>query len=134
MKNSREKYLALYRHLGRLFYAIAAADGNVRPEEALKLKQLITEYWLPVEDSVDDFGTDCAHYIGIVFDWLSETKAPAKECMAAFMKFRKSNPGLFNERIVELTWKTADRIASTYSARNKHELIMLEELRSGLMA
>lgn len=71
-------YQNLYENLGRLFYAIAAADQNVRPEEIEKLKTLVGKEWLPLENSTDNFGTDAAHYISIAFEYcLSESVSPA---------------------------------------------------------
>lgn len=134
MKPSQQTYLKFYNHLGKLFYAIAAADGNVRPQEIARLQELVREKWLGAEPAVDDYGTDAAYQIGVVFDWLVETGVDPRGCMHSFREFRDAHPTIFTRDIDRLVWKTADAIAAAFNGRNKKELIMLQELRETLMA
>ena len=132
MRPSTETHMSLYRHLGRLFYAISAADGVVRAEEKQALTKMITDRWLEVDDYLDEFGTDCAHYIGIVFDWLIETRPSPEQCFELFLAFRRKHPELFSPSTKKLIWKTADAIAASFAGRNKQELVMLTRLSASL--
>ncbi len=70
--------LNFYQQLGKLFYAVADSDNNIQQDEINKLKKVVREEWLPIEDSVDEFGTDAAYQIEIVFDWLLENNYDSK--------------------------------------------------------
>lgn len=56
MKDSRK----FYKALGDLFYAAAAADKKIRPEEKQQLDNEIQFAWRHYEDSTDRFGSDRA--------------------------------------------------------------------------
>lgn len=119
----------LYQNLGKLFYAIAMADKKVVPEEIEKLKDDVRKYWLSVDDIEDEFGTDAAYQIEIVFDWLQEEELESQLYFEEFMDFFKAHPSKFNDRIKELIWVTADDIASSFAGKNKSELIFLAKLK-----
>ncbi|HRH68150.1 MAG TPA: hypothetical protein PLB89_01455 [Flavobacteriales bacterium] len=117
-----------YASLGHLFYSIAAGDGKVRQEEVARLKQLIKEQWLPLEDSRDEFGTDAAHYIDISFD---HAHAQAMDAAAAFARFKeayKADPSRFDAGFRRMIYQTAAAIASAFAGNNKAELGRLAQL------
>ncbi len=68
MENTERFSVQFYQKLGKLFYAIAASDQVVRKVEHDKLKEIIKTEWLSVDDYEDDFHTDAAYQIEIVFD------------------------------------------------------------------
>jgi hypothetical protein len=118
-----------YRNLGKLFFAMAAADGNVRSVEIDKLKTLVKEEWLDVDELEDSFSTDAAYQIEIVFDWLildGETNVTA--CYNDFISYKKNQSHLFTKNLRDLILKTASAIAYAFSGINKAELIMLAKL------
>lgn len=119
----------LYQNLGKLFYAIAMADKKVVQEEVKKLKEDVRKYWLSVDDIEDEFGTDAAFQIEIVFDWLQNEELESQLYFEEFMDFYKAHPLKFNDRIKELIWLTADDIASSFAGKNKSELILLGKLK-----
>jgi hypothetical protein len=49
-----------YKELGRLLYAIAAADGRVSPAEVRRLHEVVGQVLVPAEPSTDKYGTDQA--------------------------------------------------------------------------
>lgn len=120
----------LYQNLGKLFYAVAASDKVVREEEKKTLKNIVKEDWLKVDDFKDEYGSDAAYYIEIIFDWLDENQPPAFNAFDDFKNFKKENEELFTPAIKKLIWKTADQIASSFSGKNKSELIMLSQLKA----
>lgn len=128
MKATPEMLNLFYRNLGKLFYAIAAADKVVREDEINSLKEIVKSEWLRVDDVEDDFGSDSAFQIEIVFDWLVEQDLPAAECFSDFEFFINEHDNLFTSSIKKLIWKTANSIASAFSGKNKSELIMLAKL------
>lgn len=119
----------LYQSLGKLFYAIAAADRVVRKEERDTLRSLVRQEWLEVDEVQDAFGSDAAYQIETVFDWLEENNLPAQELFLEFKDFKKEHEFLFDLEIKALIWKTCMNIATAFSGKNKKELVMLENLK-----
>lgn len=127
-KNKRKQF---YQNLGKLFYAIAIADKKVHASEIKKLREAVDKQWLDVDKVTDEFGTDAAYQIEIVFDWLLEQEE--KESETYFEEFRsyyKDNSSEFTDTIKSLVWKTADDIAASFSGKNKSELVLLAKLKS----
>lgn len=118
----------LYEQLGNLFYSIAAADKRITREEVNKLQDTVSKYWLPLEKSRDNFGTDAAHYINITFDYLLEEMPASAEAYERFEAFYKDNPKLFTDLIRLVAMDTARDIACSYSQLNKAEAIALAKL------
>lgn len=117
-----------YQNLGKLFYAIAMADKKVAPKEVEKLKEDVRKFWLSVDDIEDEFGTDAAYQIEIVFDWLQKEEKESQLYFDEFKDFFKAHPSKFNDRVKQLIWRTADDIASSFAGKNKSELILLTKL------
>jgi len=129
MNAKKKMTYAFYQNLGKLFYAIAASDGNVRPTEFNQLKALVKKQWLEVDDLEDAFGTDAAYQIEIVFDWLNDNKQlDAEMCFKDFIDYKKSQSHLFTMAIRRLILKTASAIAHAFSGINKSELTLLAKL------
>ena len=72
MTTLKDKGNEFYENLGKLFYSVAMADKKVSLIEIQRLKEDVKKYWLPLDDVEDDFGTDAAYQIEIVFDWLQQ--------------------------------------------------------------
>lgn len=118
-----------YQKVGRLFFAVAMADGFVHTKEIIKLKTLIREKWLPLDDIEDEYGTDAAFQIEIVFDWLLENEKRSDECFEDFAEFYKQNETVFTKKIKVLIYATADSVANSFAGKNKSELICLAKLQ-----
>lgn len=128
MKPSEENKIRFYQQLGRVFFAVANADSNVHDKEIKALKKAIREDWVPIEKSTNDFGMDAAYQIEIVFDWMLEDKHRPETLLHDFKVFKETHPSLFNPELNALILKTADRIANSFNARNKKELVTLQQL------
>ncbi len=126
---SNETQNEFYQNLGKLFYAVAMADKKVVPKEIEKLKEDVRKYWLPVDEIEDEFGADAAYQIEIVFDWLQQEEKESQLYFDEFIDFFKEHPSKFNAHIKQLIWRTADGIASSFSGKNKSELILLAKLK-----
>lgn len=128
MKPSEDVMNRFYQSTGKLFYAIAAVDKNVREEEYEKLVEIIKSDWLPLEDTEDNFGTDAAFQIEFIFDWLEDSCPEPYDCYYEFVDFKRSHEYVFTDEIRQLIWKTAYEVASAFNKRNKSELAMLSKL------
>ncbi|MCJ7468536.1 MAG: hypothetical protein MUO53_17795 [Maribacter sp.] len=122
----------IYQNLGKLFYALAMADKKIHPKEVEKLKAYVRNYWLPVDEVEDEFGTDAAYQIEIIFDWLAQEEMESNRCFDDFLEFYHDHPHKFSPKIKQLTWQTADGIAASFSGKNKSELILLAKLKKAL--
>ncbi|WP_037322413.1 hypothetical protein [Salegentibacter sp. Hel_I_6] len=123
-----------YQHIGMVFYAIAASDKVVRAEEIKTLKDLVKEKWVPIDNTADEYGTDEAFKIEMIFDWLEENSPEADWAFNEFKDYKKHHPQLFTLEINQLIWQTADAIAASFAGKNKSELIMLSKLKTVLKA
>lgn len=119
-----------YQKLGKLFYAMAMADKTVRPGEVQQLRNDIRKYWLDLDDAKDEFGTDVAYQIEIVFDWLQEEEGESETYFREFSGFYKEHGAMFSEKLKSLILKTSSHIASSFAGRNKSELILLARLQN----
>lgn len=128
MKPSEEVIKKRYQHLGYLFYAIAAADRNIRQQEIGQLKQIVKKEWVNLEDTTDEFGTDAAFQIEIVFDWLTEDYGDAQDCFNHFKFYYKEHEYLFNKSVKKLVLKTVHAIADSFAGSNKAEKGMIQQL------
>ncbi len=115
-----------YRLLGKTFYSFAMVDKSVRQEEIEKLKELVQKEWLPVEDSFDVFGSDSAHQIEIVFDWLVENDCEYEQIIPEFKNFKLEHNSLFTPEVNALILT----IASSFSGKNKSEHVLISRLKS----
>ncbi len=129
MKNQKKMTLKFYQNLGKLFYAIAAADHHVKNVEFTKLKELVKKNWINVDMLEDVYHTDAAYQIEIVFDWLnSQENLNVQGCFDDFVKYKNEQKHLFTKHIKELILKTTGAIAASFSGINKSELIFLANL------
>lgn len=117
-----------YQELGKLFYAIAFADRKVHPKEVQALLKDIRDYWVKLDELKDEFGTDAAYQIEIVFDWLESTTTESEVLFREFEEFYREYPSYFTPKVKSLVLRTANDIAGSFAGKNKSELIMLAKL------
>ncbi len=127
---NRDLHQRFYQNLGRLFYAIAAADGIVRKEEVDSLKEIVRKEWLAQDDYLDEFGTDAAFQIEIIFDWLDANKPDPQNAFQTFTDFYTGHKELFNELVKDKILNTSRNLAAAFRGKNKSELVMLAKLQS----
>lgn len=134
MKPSAHEWRTFYRKLGYLCYAIAAAEKEIHRPEIEKMHELIRDRWVPIEPTVDAFGTDAAYQAETVFDWLDERHVPARQAFGRFLAFYKEHPHVFSNDIKRQVIETAREIAQAFAGINQAEQRMLEELESAFYA
>lgn len=125
---SKQLNIRFYQNVAKIFYAIAAVDKIVRNEEFDKLKSIVKNEWLPVDDSEDEFHTDAAYQLEIVFDWLLSKELNATTCFNEFIDYKEEHEYFFTDTIKALILKTASEVAASFHGKNKAELIMLAKL------
>lgn len=121
-------YQDLYSSLGFLFYSIADSDGRVSPAEANKLKAIIKEQWLPLENSRDEVGTDSGHSIDISFDFARDAGMKPGDAFDRFVEEFKVDPERFDASMRRMIFDTAAAIASSSGGNSKSELTRLVQL------
>jgi hypothetical protein len=130
MKPSNETMVSFYQQLGRVFYGIAAADKNVREEEILRLDEIVRNYWLPLENTFDNFDVDSAYQIEIVFAWLNNNDWNKEDILGKFKDFKEEHPSLFGYKNRLLIQGTAQAIAKSFYGENKAEGVFLKKLKA----
>ncbi len=130
MLHSEEIANEFYQNLGKLFYAVAMADKNVRPREVEKLQEDVRTYWLDVDHVTDEFGTDAAYQIEIVFDWLKNEEKESDTYFEEFAEFYHDHPEKFGSKIKSLILHTCNDIANSFAGKNKSELILLSKVQN----
>ena len=129
MKPSQNTIISFYENLGKLFYAVAAADNIVEEIEFNVLKEIVKNKWTKIDPVDDDFHSDAAYQIETVFDWLNnEGFSNSETCYNEFLEFKKEHPSLFTESIKSLILKTATKIAASVADLNKSELMLVARL------
>ena len=136
MNPSQKTLSDCYQHLGKLFYAVAAIDKTIEQAEVEKLKKIVKEKWVPLENSVDKFGEDSAYQIEIVFDWFVAndfSEDVSYQILAEFTAFKKEHPKLFSKELKDLILTTGHAIAAAFTGLNKSELVFLTKLQLELL-
>ncbi|WP_218597929.1 hypothetical protein [Polaribacter sp. NJDZ03] len=129
MKPSQNTIISFYENLGKLFFAIAAADNIVEEVEFNVLKKIVKDKWTKIDPVDDGFHSDAAYQIETVFDWLNnESFLNSETCYNEFIDFKKEHPSLFTEEIKSLIIKTAAKIAASVADLNKSELKLVAKL------
>jgi hypothetical protein len=121
-------YQHLYENLGHLFYAIAAADQHVHREEIEKLKILVGKEWLPLENSIDSFGTDAAHYISIAFEYCLSESIPSEDAYGVFSAYYDEFESAITKELKRKIKITATAIADAFAGKNKKEQQVIDRL------
>jgi hypothetical protein len=126
MKDSRK----FYKALGNLFYAIAAADNNIRTEERKKLHDEIQFAWKHYDDSTDRFGSDRVFLAAFEFETLEDNMTSAKEGYDAFEAYFKSQQQEIDNHTRRRIFNSAKHIAESFRKINEEEMKYLVKLKA----
>jgi hypothetical protein len=129
MLNSERIGNEYYQNLGKLFYAVAMTDKKVRPVEVKRLRKYVRQYWLDIDDFEDEFETDSAYQIEIVFDWLQGEEKDGSDYFDEFKGFYKEHPKKFTPKLKALILETAEAIANSFAGKNKSEMLIIYKLK-----
>lgn len=121
-----------YKELGRLLYAIAAADGRVTEKEVATLKRIVSEQLVPQEVATDHFGTDQAYITEFEFDVLSDRGASVEGAFDSFIAYMARHKNELPPGRRKLIFKAAEAVAEAFHGVNRHELPLIKELHKHL--
>jgi hypothetical protein len=114
-----------FENLGKLFYAIAASDHKVEDMEVNAIKEIVKTHW----SAIDFIDNDAFKAIEFMFNKLNkEDHQNSDACYLDFVTYKNKQKHLFTDKIKDLILQTSNAIASSFSGRNKSELIMLAKL------
>lgn len=113
-----------FENLGKLFYAVAASDKKVEAIEINTLKEILKSQWLTL-DFVD---FDNLKQVVLAFDELLKEHQSTEALYQNFVIYKNKEKHLFTSTIKRLILQTTNAISSSFSGRNKSELIMLARL------
>jgi hypothetical protein len=125
MLNSRR----FYKELGNLFYAIAAADKKIRPEERKILHEEILFAWQHHDHSMDRFGSDRAFLIEFEFETMEDEFETAENAFLSFVRFFKENENEIDIANRIKIFNSARHIAESVRKINADELGYLLRLK-----
>ncbi len=111
-----------YKELGRLLYAIAAADGKVSRKELDTLKWVVKDLLVPIEPGTDHFGTDQAFITEFEFDTLLDRGVSPDDAFNSFAEYMKAHRDHLPEDKRELIYTCADSVANAMHGVNAKEL------------
>ena len=131
--NSLSINIDFYQNIGKLFYAIASSDKNVRKEEFNKLNESIKDNWLKMNSPEGRNEDYTVYQIEFMFNALHNSKSNPEVSFNEFLNFKKENESLFTDQLKKLIWDTANKISLAVAGNNKSELIMLTRLKINLL-
>jgi len=92
------------------------------------LKNLVKLEWSALDEYTDEFGGNAVYQMEIAFDWFDYEQLDANDCFKIFTPYYKDHKNLFSENQKQLFWKTTNAIVSSFTGKNKSELILLAKL------
>lgn len=116
--------------MGKVLYAIAAADGKIHPAEVARMRALVREELVPVESSHDQFGTDNAYYVEFEFETLADRDFPAADAYHSFKAYVKEFEGKIDPEMKQTCLSVARKVAEAVRGVNQAESAFLSDLES----
>lgn len=121
-----------YKELGRLLYAIAAADGKVTRKEVDTLKWVVKDLLVPVEAGTDHHGTDQAFITEFEFETLMDRGMTSEEAYTSFAAYMDGHRHHLPEEKRELIFNCAGSVARAMHGVNAKERSLLNDLHRRL--
>lgn len=128
------EFRRFYSEVGKLLYAIAAADGRVDRKEYEKLRDIVKEKLVPQENSTDQFGTDAAYYAEIEFDILMDQTPSATSCFHSFCDYVEAHHTAFDNHHKDMVMEMVKEIAQVYHGIDTKEKELIKQLKKRLDA
>lgn len=119
MKNIKQ----YYKELGKLVYAVAAADGVIQPEERDKLHQFVLKEMASNETSVDSSGMNQAFYVDFEFDATEEKHPSDSEIIKSYSRFVHNNYESNDGPLIANSLKLLEAVALAYTKKNEKNII-----------
>lgn len=123
------KYEEFYAEVGKLFYALAKVNGDISEEERKELHRLILDKLVPLEDSTDEFGTDCGMYAEMEFEVLLEQGVKPKVAFNSFIDYVDNHFTAMNPKMKNAVIEISEALISKFHQRSIKDLHLLNKLR-----
>ncbi len=121
-----------YKELGRMLYAIAAADGVVSKAEVAMLHEVVLTELVPAEPATDIYGTDQAWITEFEFDVLVDQQADPQGEFDSFIAYLSQHRKEVGPELRETILRVAKKVANAFHGVNRHELPFLSALHREL--
>ncbi|MBC7861429.1 MAG: TerB family tellurite resistance protein [Bacteroidia bacterium] len=123
-------YKQFYSELGKLLYAVAAADGIVSEKEKQALLAIVRKDLLEGEEHKDEFGTNTALYSEIEFDFMNETFDTPEEAFNSFIDFITEHASAIDARLKDVCLRVTTDLGKAYEGINGKEKELIEKLKN----
>lgn len=130
--NRKINYKIFYEELGKLLYAIAKSDGTIQPKEIKSLHEIVKKKLAPIEDSVDEYGTEKAFYTDFMFEIEDEQFTSVEDAFSSFIEFMQENITAFDEELRRICLHAVEELADAYRRINKKEQPLIKEFKKEL--
>lgn len=117
-----------YKELGRMLYAIAAADGRVSPAEVRRLHEVVGRVLVPAEPATDKCGTDQAWITEFEFDVLAEQGADPQGEFDSFIAYLSQHRREVSADLRGTVKMAAEAVARAFQGVSRKEQPFLDAL------
>lgn len=111
----------LSEQLGKLFYAIAKADGTLSIEEYITFSEILERQW-------GAYGHKNLERIKRQFNKAQKDDLNSADCFEAFLDYLNNNPRTFTKSLKALIFETGNAIVHAFAKINKSELNLIARL------
>jgi uncharacterized tellurite resistance protein B-like protein len=118
--------------LGKLLYAIASSDGDVRLQENRKLRDILRTDFIAIAEQTDHLGRTNFEYAELELEWMEENYVNPKVAFTSFINFIKEHSAELNEGQKDSILKAAEEVADSFYKRNHYEEHFLHKLKNAL--
>ncbi|HAQ65977.1 MAG TPA: hypothetical protein DCR43_09035 [Bacteroidales bacterium] len=125
-------YQEFFIETGRLFYAVAMADGEVQPSEQSLILDIIRRNLKELESSSDAFGTANAYYTEFEMERLIDFKVEPIEAFNSFVDFATENLSDISPELRLQLLQMAENVAESWNGVEHSEHDLLERLKKTL--
>jgi len=122
-------YKKFYEELGNLFYAIAAADKKIIPEERKRVDDVIRFSWKLLNNGTDRFGTNEAYRIRFEFDTMEEFRSKPGDAWKSFLAYFNKNKKEMDHDLRLRVFNSASHIAEGMKSMNGEKKAYLTKLK-----
>ncbi len=117
----------LYSEIGKLLYAIAAADQHITNPEKQQLHAFIQRYLGNVKQ-LDQFDTPVSYYLEIEFEFLEEELVSPEDAIQSFVDYVEEHYSAIDLKQIEMIREMAWEIANSFKEINQKENKMIKRM------
>jgi tellurite resistance protein len=118
--------ILIYTEMGRMAYAVAKANGEVKEKE-------IEQIFNFIDDEIKYSGSADVVCLGAEFNKLRKMNASARDAFSMFSKFIEMNGNNLQQRIKNMCLRLALHIASSDESVDETEMALITKLRKKLV-